>query len=92
MKAGTKYPAVLLLSADSDDRVDPMHARKFAALLQATSTGGPVLLRIEKHAGHGGADLVKSAVESRADEYAFALSETSVAEAPALKAPETPKH
>ena len=76
VKAGTKYPSVLLLSADSDDRVDPMHARKFAGALQAATTGGPVLLRIEKHAGHGGADLVKSTVEARADEYAFALSET----------------
>jgi prolyl oligopeptidase len=76
LKAGTKYPSVLLLSADSDDRVDPMHARKFAGALQAATTGGPVLLRIEKHAGHGGADLVKAAVEERADEYAFALSET----------------
>ncbi|MEO8586632.1 MAG: prolyl oligopeptidase family serine peptidase [Acidobacteriota bacterium] len=89
VKAVTNYPSVLLLSADSDDRVDPMHARKFAAALQAASTGGPVLLRIEKHAGHGGADLVKSAVESRADEYAFALSETP---ASTLKTPETPKH
>ncbi len=86
VKAGTKYPSVLLLSADSDDRVDPMHARKFAAALQAATTGGPVLLRIEKNAGHGGADLVKAAVEARADEYAFALSETpgSVA-APSVK-------
>ncbi|MGZ6971170.1 MAG: prolyl oligopeptidase family serine peptidase, partial [Thermoanaerobaculia bacterium] len=83
VKAGTKYPAVLVLSADSDDRVDPMHARKFAALLQAASTGGPVLLRIERHSGHGGADLVKAAVAQRADEYAFALSETEgPAEAP----------
>jgi len=72
---GTKYPSVLLLSADSDDRVDPLHARKFAAELQDASTGGIVLLRIEKNAGHGGADLVKSAVEKGADEYAFALSE-----------------
>jgi prolyl oligopeptidase len=89
VKAATKYPAVLVLSADNDDRVDPMHARKFTAALQAASTGGPVLLRIERHAGHVGADLVKAEVASRADEYAFALSET---EAPTLKAPETPKH
>ena len=83
VKAGTKYPAVLVLSADSDDRVDPMHARKFTAALQAASTGGPVILRIERHSGHVGADLVKSAVASRADEYAFALSETAAApEAP----------
>jgi len=72
---GTKYPAVLLLSADSDDRVDPMHARKFAAELQADSTGGPVLLRIEKNSGHGGADMVKSSVDRVADELAFALDE-----------------
>jgi prolyl oligopeptidase len=72
---GTKYPATLLLSADSDDRVDPMHARKFAAALQAASSGGPVLLRIEKHSGHGGADLVRAAVEKLADEYAFALDQ-----------------
>jgi prolyl oligopeptidase len=72
---GTAYPATLLLSADSDDRVDPMHARKFAAELQWASTGGPVLLRIEKHSGHGGADLVRAAVEKIADEYAFALSQ-----------------
>jgi prolyl oligopeptidase len=70
---GTKYPATLLLSADSDDRVDPMHARKFAAELQWASSDGPVLLRVEHHSGHGGADLVRSAVEKVADEYAFAF-------------------
>ena len=86
VRAGTKYPSVLLLSADSDDRVDPMHARKFAAALQAATTGGPVLLRIEKHAGHGGADLVKATVEARADEYAFALAQTpGTAPAPSTK-------
>ncbi len=72
---GTKYPATMILSADSDDRVDPMHARKFAAELQWASTGGPVLLRVEKHSGHGGADLVRAAVEKLADEYAFALDQ-----------------
>ena len=77
VQAGTKYPALLMLSADSDDRVDPMHARKFAAIMQASSAGGPVLLRIERHAGHGGADLVKAAVEKSADEFAFALSQIS---------------
>jgi prolyl oligopeptidase len=77
VRAGTRYPAVLLLSADSDDRVDPMHARKFAAALQAASTGGPVLLRIEKHAGHGGADLLKAEVDKGADRYAFALAHTT---------------
>jgi len=75
VKQGTKYPATLVLSADSDDRVDPMHARKFAAELQWATTDGPVLLRVEKHSGHGGADLVKANVEKLADEYAFALEQ-----------------
>jgi prolyl oligopeptidase len=66
------YPAVLLDSADHDDRVDPMHARKLAAILQAAQTGdAPILLRIERNAGHGGADLVKQQVERAADQYAF---------------------
>src|SRR5207237_10076406 len=71
VKTGTAYPAVLVASSDSDDRVDPLHARKMTAALQAASTGGPVLLRIEAHAGHGGADLVSSAVATTTDVYSF---------------------
>src|SRR6266851_4107048 len=43
-------------------------------------TGGPVLLRIEKHSGHGGADLVKATIEKTADEYAFTLSQLATPE------------
>ena len=75
---GTKYPSLLMLSADSDDRVDPMHARKFVAALQAASIGGPVLIRIETNAGHGGADLVKAAVEKGADKLAFIFDQLGV--------------
>jgi prolyl oligopeptidase len=75
VRHGAHYPAVLLASADSDDRVDPMHARKFAAALQEATSGGPVLLRIERQAGHGGADLIRSTVELLADEYAFLLAQ-----------------
>jgi prolyl oligopeptidase len=75
LKKGTRYPSVLMLSADSDDRVDPMHARKFTAALQEATAGGPVLLRIETKAGHGGADLIKAWVEKLADQYAFMSSE-----------------
>jgi len=72
VKAGTRYPALLMLSVDSDDRVDPMHARKFVAAIQwATAADAPVLLRIEKNAGHTGADLNRQAVENRADAFAF---------------------
>lgn len=73
--AKTRYPSLLLLSADADDRVDPMHARKFAAAVQAATTGGPVLLRIERNAGHGGADLRREEVEKTADLLSFAAAE-----------------
>jgi len=66
------YPAVLFDSSDHDDRVDPLHARKLAAVMQAAQTAkAPILLRIEKNAGHGGADMVKQTVEKIADQYAF---------------------
>lgn len=70
-----RYPAVLFDTADHDDRVDPLHARKLAAALQAEQTGeNPILLRIERNAGHGGADMVKSQVERVADQFAFLLA------------------
>jgi prolyl oligopeptidase len=83
VKAGTKYPALLMMSADSDDRVDPMHARKMTAALQWAQGGAPkdnrpILMRIEKHAGHGGADLVKQAVEQSADSTAFVMYELGI--------------
>jgi len=66
------YPAVMFDSADHDDRVDPLHARKLAAQLQAAQTGSaPILLRIERNAGHGGADMVKQQVERVTDQLAW---------------------
>jgi prolyl oligopeptidase len=54
VKAGVRYPATLLTTADSDTRVAPLHARKMTALLQASSAGdAPILLRTETRAGHG---------------------------------------
>ncbi|MDI3282199.1 prolyl oligopeptidase family serine peptidase [Polyangium sp. 15x6] len=74
VKPGTKYPAFLMLSADADDRVHPLHAWKTTAALQAAQAGNqPVLMRVEKHAGHGGADMVKSRVEQGVDMLAFAF-------------------
>jgi prolyl oligopeptidase len=71
---GTAYPAMLMMSADHDDRVDPMHARKFTALVQkATKNKSPAWLRIEAHSGHGGSDLVKQTVQASADWVSFLL-------------------
>jgi prolyl oligopeptidase len=77
VKDGASYPALLMLSADSDDRVDPMHARKFhAAIEHASSSGEPNLLRIEMNSGHGGGDLRKAYLEQTVDELSFLLAET----------------
>jgi prolyl oligopeptidase len=66
------YPPLLMLSADHDDRVDPMHARKFVAAVQAAGRS-QALLRIERHSGHGGADQVRQAIEVSADRTAFLM-------------------
>src|SRR5207237_828151 len=76
VQKGVKYPALLMNSADADDRVDPLHARKMIAAVQwaeggAPRDGRPALLRIERNAGHGGGDMVSKAIESSADIYAF---------------------
>lgn len=74
MRAGTRYPAVLVGAAETDERVDAMHARKFAAALQAASTGGEVLLRVDWDEGHRGSGMVTTEADKRAEEYAFVLS------------------
>jgi len=73
------YPAVLIETGDSDGRVDPCHARKMAALLQANNTGEtPVLLRYEAKAGHGAGKPISKIVEAQADEWAFLMNELGV--------------
>ncbi len=73
---GVDYPPLLMLAADSDDRVDPMHARKFVAAMQhAVGVDTPVLLRVERNAGHGGGDNVRQAVEQSVDVFAFLFDE-----------------
>jgi prolyl oligopeptidase len=75
VRPGVRYPPLLMLSADHDDRVDPLHARKFIAAVQnAPGHTAPALLRIEAHAGHGGADRVAQTIQASADTYAFLFS------------------
>jgi len=74
--SGTAYPATLIFSAESDTRVDPMHARKFAARLQAaTSSKAPVLLRIEGKAGHGAGKPLGKIIAQYTDELSFLFRE-----------------
>jgi len=73
-KAPHGYPAFLMLSADADDRVHPLHAWKMTAALQAAqTTEKPILMRVEKNAGHHGADMIKSNVERSVDMLSFAF-------------------
>jgi prolyl oligopeptidase len=71
VKNGTAYPATLLLHGASDTRVDPMHAMKMVARLQAaTSANNPILLRFETKAGHAGTPLSKT-IEEYTDRWSF---------------------
>ncbi len=72
VEQGAAYPPLLMNSADSDDRVDPNHARKFVAAMQwATPASHPALLRVESQSGHGGADSVKARIEHAVDTLSF---------------------
>jgi prolyl oligopeptidase len=76
VKPGVEYPAILFMSADTDTRVDPMHAKKMAALMQAEAANGqsrerPILLRIDTKAGHGAGKPIAKQVEDMTDVYSF---------------------
>jgi len=76
VKPGQEYPAILFMTGDTDTRVDPMHAKKMAALMQAEAKNGashqkPILLRIETKAGHGQGKPVTKQIEENTDMYSF---------------------
>jgi prolyl oligopeptidase len=71
IKAGVKYPATLITTADHDDRVVPAHSFKYAATLQKKAApGNPALIRIETRSGHGSSSTTKM-IELTADIYSF---------------------
>jgi prolyl oligopeptidase len=79
VRDGVAYPAVLLATAESDTRVDPMHARKMAARLQAaTSSDRPVLLRLEAQAGHGAGKPLNKVLDELTDTWTFVFWQLGV--------------
>lgn len=71
IRAGVKYPATLITTADHDDRVVPAHSFKYAATLQEKADRSrPVLIRIETMSGHGASSTTKQ-IETTTDVYAF---------------------
>lgn len=85
----TRYPSMLFTTAESDSRVDPMHARKMAARLQVLQTDKerPVLVRVEKNAGHGAGKPTTKLAEEMVDELGFAFGETGLEPSPWLETP-----
>jgi len=74
IRRDVKYPAVLVTTADHDDRVVPAHSFKYAATLQASQTGeAPVLIRIETNAGHGAGKPTSKQIDEAADVYGFLM-------------------
>lgn len=72
VKKGATYPPTLVTTADTDDRVAPLHAKKFVATMQANDSGkNPILLRVETKAGHGGGKPTGKIIEEMSDIYAF---------------------
>ncbi len=72
IQAGAEYPAVLVTTADTDDRVVPGHSFKYAAALQKAQGGDrPVLIRIETRAGHGAGTPTEMIIDDYADRWAF---------------------
>jgi len=69
---GTKYPPIMFVTGDSDTRVDPAHARKMAALMQADNgSGNPVILRYDTKGGHSGIGSVDKVIDQQVDQMSF---------------------
>ena len=72
---GTPYPAILVTTADHDDRVVPAHSFKYAATLQAANTGNkPKIIRIDSKAGHGSGKPISKSIDEFADIYGFIMA------------------
>lgn len=79
VRSGARYPAILVTTADTDDRVVPAHSFKYAAALQAADIGErPHLLRVDVRAGHGGGKPLSKIIDEVADLWAFAAAWTSL--------------
>ena len=74
VKSNTAYPATLITTGDHDDRVVPAHSFKFAAELQSKDSGiNPILIRVEKNAGHGSGTPINKTIDQYADIFGFTL-------------------
>jgi prolyl oligopeptidase len=78
VKPGTRFPAIMFNTGDSDTRVDPLHARKMTALVQADNAGDrPILLHYQTISGHSAGVSITQAITDTADELGFLWNEVS---------------
>jgi prolyl oligopeptidase len=71
-RAGSRYPATLVLTGDHDVRVAPLHSYKFVAALQAAHAGdAPILLHVDAASGHQGGSTMQQTIGAEARLYAF---------------------
>jgi prolyl oligopeptidase len=83
LRPGVEYPATLVTTADTDDRVVPMHSFKFAAALQHAQAGdAPTLLRVETRSGHGAGAPTAKLIDLAADKWAFLWKTLRMGEQP----------
>ncbi|MFY1047973.1 prolyl oligopeptidase family serine peptidase [Chryseobacterium sp. GP-SGM7] len=79
VKSGTCYPSTMIITSDHDDRVVPAHSFKFGAELQEKQKcANPILIRIEKNAGHGAGRATDQVISENADLISFALYEMGI--------------
>jgi prolyl oligopeptidase len=82
IKKGVKYPAMLVTAGENDSRVHPLHARKYAAAIQAATASDPsaepVMLWVDMDAGHGQGKPLALRVRETADQYAFIMQQTGL--------------
>ncbi|HEY2860592.1 MAG TPA: prolyl oligopeptidase family serine peptidase [Terracidiphilus sp.] len=82
VKAGTAYPAIMFFTGDNDTRVDPLHARKMTAEMQAASKSGrPIVLHYSVKGGHSEGVSVEQQIQDDADQMAFLWTETEASQA-----------
>jgi prolyl oligopeptidase len=92
VRDGVVYPPTLVMTADTDDRVAPGMAKKFAARLQEAASqteSGPILLRVETRAGHGAGKSIQKQIDEQADLHEFLFRHLTRGTASALERPAT---
>ena len=84
IERGRNYPAMMIIAGENDSRVHPLHARKMAARMQEATAGnddaGPILLQVERDAGHGQGKPMHMRIRNLADRWSFIMWKTGLCE------------